>query len=843
MKFTDGYWHIRPGVTLNYPVEVRDVYAESDHIQVFGACKKIVTRGDTLNTAILTFRYSSPMPDVICVESVHHEGKRVLGPRFEKNEHPDAPVTVTENEQSAVLTSGNLSVRIDKNNGWSTHFHYGERRLTGSGYKSPGHLKTADGTYMREQLDLGVGERIYGLGERFTPFVKNGQVVDLWNEDGGTCSEQAYKNVPFYLSSFGYGVFVDHPEKVSYEVGSEQVEKVQFSVPGERLRYYIVGGDTLKDVLANYTALTGRPALPPAWSYGLWLSTSFTTPYDEDTVNHFVDGMFERNIPVHVFHFDCFWMKEFQWCDFRWDTDQFPDPQGMLNRLKAKGLNICVWINSYIGQKSYLFREGMERGYLVKTTEGDVWQWDRWQGGMGLVDFTNPDAAEWFKSKLRPLIQMGVDSFKTDFGERIPSEGVVYHDGSDPVKMHNYYTFLYNKAVFEVLEEVKGRDQALVFARSATAGGQQFPVHWGGDCTASYVSMAETLRGGLSLGLCGFGFWSHDISGFENTASPDVYKRWSAFGLLSSHSRLHGSQSYRVPWLFDDEASEVLRHFTALKMRLMPYLFASSLEAVSGGLPMMRAMLLEFGEDPACEELDRQYMLGGSLLVAPIFNERGEALYYLPEGRWTHLLSGEEVQGGRWRRENYDYFGLPLFVRPNTLLALGANESRPDYDYADGAQLHLFALEDGREARAAIYAAAGAGEAGAGRGASAERGSSEAASGEAGAMWSASGEAGAGRGASAERGGSEAASGEAERRPELSVAVRRDGRVLTVTAEEPGRGGEAAGTAQRRPWTLVLRGIGGIESADGADAAAGEQGVVLTPAARGGSFTVTLSEG
>lgn len=793
MKFTDGYWHVRPGMTLNIATEVRDLHAREEEIEVFAASKKIVSRGDTLNNAILTFRYSSPLPDVICVESVHHEGKRVLGPHFEKATDPTAQILVTENESSAILTSGGLSVRIDKTDGWSTHFDYKGRRLTGSGYKGPAHIRTPDGgVYMRDQLDLGVGERIYGLGERFTPFVKNGQVVDLWNEDGGTCSEQAYKNVPFYLSSFGYGVFVDHPEKVSYEVGSEQVEKVQFSVPGERLRYYIVGGDTLKDVLKNYTALTGRPALPPAWSYGLWLSTSFTTSYDEQTVNRFVDGMFERGIPVHVFHFDCFWMKEFQWCDFRWDESQFPDPQGMLDRLKAKGLNICVWINSYIGQKSILFREGMEHGYLVKTPEGDVWQWDRWQGGMGLVDFTNPHATEWFKSKLRPLIEMGVDCFKTDFGERIPTTGAVYHDGSDPVKMHNYYTFLYNKAVFDVLEEVKGRDQALVFARSATAGGQQFPVHWGGDCTASYVSMAESLRGGLSLGLCGFGFWSHDIGGFENTASPDIYKRWSAFGLLSSHSRLHGSQSYRVPWLFDDEASDVLRHFTRLKMRLMPYLFAASIEAVRSGLPMMRAMMLEFGEDPAAEELDRQYMLGGSLLVAPIFNERGEALYYLPEGRWTHLLTGEEVHGGRWRREPYDYFGLPLFVRPNTLLALGNEESRPDYDYLDGTELHLFAPEDGCEARAEIYAA-----------------SSDYARAEPDAAVS--------------------------RTPELVVVARRDGQTLTVTAE----------AAIRKPWTLILRGIHAVESAEGADFADSESGVVLTPSggARGSSFTFSAKLG
>ena len=284
---------------------------------------------------------------------------------------------------------------------------------------------------------------------------------------------------------------------------------------------------------------------------------------------------------------------------------------------------------------------------------------------------------------------MGVDTFKTDFGERIPTD-VVYHDGSDPVRMHNYYPLLYNRCVFEVLEETLGKGQACVFARSATTGGQQFPVHWGGDSTATFESMAESLRGGLSLCTSGFGFWSHDIGGFEQTASADVYKRWCAFGLLSSHSRLHGSSSYRVPWLFDEAghagptASDVLRFFTKLKCRLMPYLYAAAVEAHETGVPVMRAMPLEFPGDPACDTLDRQYMLGERLLVAPVFTPDGTVDYYLPAGRWTNFLSGEMVEGGRWLREQHGYLSLPLMVRPNTVLPVGANEDRPDYDYADG---------------------------------------------------------------------------------------------------------------------------------------------------------------
>ncbi|MCA9958167.1 MAG: alpha-xylosidase, partial [Anaerolineales bacterium] len=507
-------------------------------------------------------------------------------------------------------------------------------------------------------------------------------------------SEQAYKNIPFYLTNRGYGVFINHPERVSLEIASEKVERVQFSVPGENLDYFIINGPTPKGVLNRYTALTGRPALPPAWSFGLWLSTSFTTDYDEATVTNIVQGMADRALPLHVFHFDCFWMKAFHWTNLEWDDNLFPDPEGMLQRLKARDLHVCVWINPYIAQRSALFDEGMAHGYLLQKPDGDVWQWDRWQAGMALVDFTNPAARRWFGDKLRRLLAMGVDSFKTDFGERIPTD-VVYHDGSDPLKMHNYYTHLYNQTVFDVLQEERGVGEAVLFARSATAGGQQFPVHWGGDCTATFESMAESLRGGLSLALSGFGFWSHDIGGFEQTAVADVYKRWCAFGLLSSHSRLHGSSSYRVPWLYDEEAVDVLRHFTRLKCRLMPYLYETAVSAHQTGIPMMRAMMLEFPDDPGCRYLDQQYMLGEALLVAPIFRHDNVAEYYLPAGRWTHFLTGDVVHGGSWRSESYDFFGLPLWVRPNSIIAVGANDSRPDYDFADGVTFHLFGLAEG----------------------------------------------------------------------------------------------------------------------------------------------------
>ncbi|MFD3518525.1 alpha-xylosidase [Streptomyces sp. NPDC058657] len=691
MKFTDGFWLMRDGVKASYATEIRDIRTSTDRFTAYAAVKRVERRGDTLNSPLLTADCFSPAEGVIGVRLTHFAGKRHPGPDFALPGAHTSTGQVRREGNVVELSSGALSVRLEEAAPWTLTFHDADgREVTRADRKGSAFFTTPDGAHhMAAQLALGVGEQVYGLGERFTPFVKNGQVVDMWQADGGTSSEQSYKNVPFslHLSPGGaYGVFVDHPGRVGYEVGSESVGRLQFSVEDQTMTYYVVAGPTPKDVLRRYTALTGRPALPPAWSFGLWLTTSFTTQYDEQTVTSFVDGMAERDIPLSVFHFDCFWMREYQWSDFTWDPDVFPDPQGMLDRLKERGLRISVWINPYIAQKSALFDEAVRHGYLVRRPNGDIWQWDLWQAGMGLVDFTNPEACAWFQDQLKGLLDQGVDCFKTDFGERIPTD-VRWHDGSDPERMHNYYTHLYNQVVFELLQKERGTGDAVLFARSATAGGQQFPVHWGGDCWASFGAMAESLRGGLSLSLSGFGFWSHDIGGFEGTPDPAVFKRWLAFGLLSSHSRLHGSNSYRVPWEFGDEAVDVTRKFTRLKHRLMPYLYGAAAEAHRDGVPLMRPMLLEFPGDPTSRTLDRQYMLGPDLLVAPVFTEDGDVEFYLPEGTWTHLLSGEQVRGPVWRREHHGFDSLPLYVRPGAVLPLGADEQRPDGDWSDGLTL------------------------------------------------------------------------------------------------------------------------------------------------------------
>lgn len=711
MKFSNGCWLQKENYECFSPAQVYFSRLEADMVTICAPTGRINHRGDTLGGINLTIKVTAPYPEVLRIQTYHHMGMQEKTPSFEIAAPKTGNLKAEETEEKLTISSGTLRLEVGKDNGALTFFR-GEEKITASGWRDLAYMKTdwkgfaydkgPEDAYMREQLSLSVGELIYGLGERFSAFVKNGQSVDIWNEDGGTSTEQSYKNIPFYISNKGYGVFVNHPEKVSFEVATEMVTKVEFSVPGESLDYFLINGPTMKEVLMRYTDITGKPSLPAPWTFGLWLSTSFTTNYDEETVNKFVDGMIERKIPLSVFHFDCFWMKDFNWCDFTWDSRVFPDPEGMLKRLKEKGLKICVWINSYVGQESSMFEEGVKGGYFLKRKSGDVWQWDMWQPGLAIVDFTNPAACEWYGKKLEALLDMGVDCFKTDFGERIPTDAV-YFDGSDPVKMHNYYTYLYNKTVYEVIKKKKGEKEAILFARSATAGGQKFPVHWGGDCWSDYESMEESLRGGLSLTSSGFGFWSHDIGGFESTSTPDVYKRWCAFGLLSTHSRLHGSTSYRVPWAYDEEAVDVVRFFAQLKASLMPYLYRNAIETSQTGIPMMRSMVLEFTGDRNCAYLADQYMLGDSLLVAPIFREDGIAEYYLPEGTWTSFLTGEVKEGGKWYTEKHGYLSIPLYVRENSIVAVGAKNDNAVYDYADNVTFRAYAIEVGKTVQTTVY--------------------------------------------------------------------------------------------------------------------------------------------
>jgi alpha-D-xyloside xylohydrolase len=535
MKFTQGMWRVQEGIQFNWMGHCERLTTTDKEASLL-LTQPQRTRGDQLNKGTLSARVRSPIQDVVAVKLTHWDGAEDLGPNFQLNEDDKHDIKIEHTPKSNLnYTTGRLALDINTAPN-ALSFTYKDttssKKLTGHSFRSLAFVEDSTSptylasdqlyaekdNYVLFSLDLSVSEKIYGLGERFGPFVKNGQTVEIWNEDGGTSSELTYKNIPFFLSSRGYGVFINHPGKVMLEIQSERTTRINIAIQAESVEYMVIGGPSPKEILNRYTKLTGRPGLPPAWSYSLWLTTSFTTSYDEETVTSFLDGFKEREIPLGVFHFDSFWMKGFQWCDFAFDDEKFPDPAAYLGRLRERGIKVCVWINPYVAQASPLFAEGKKEGYFIMRADRatpTVWQWDNWQAGMAIVDFTNPKAREWYVSKLAKLMDIGVDAFKTDFGERIPFDPkkVRYSDGSDPIRMHNYYAQIYNQAVYEGMQ--KHGKEACLFARSATVGGQMFPVHWGGDCESTFEAMAETLRGGLSLGLSGFGSWAHDIGGFE----------------------------------------------------------------------------------------------------------------------------------------------------------------------------------------------------------------------------------------------------------------------------------------------------------------------------------------
>ncbi|KAJ5721043.1 Alpha-xylosidase [Penicillium malachiteum] len=710
MKFTSGMWCLQEGVRIDWMSNVERLRVEQETVNLL-LNKLQRHRGDTLNSPTISAKVTSPQEGIIGVKLVHWAGQVDNGPHYDI-ENSTRHATVLHDKTANTLNYNSGSLKLDINtasNELGFVFRSPEnKKLTGHSFRSIGLVgdqrsekhRYEDGIYAERQgymlieLDLGVGEKVYGLGERFGPLVKNGQTVDIWNEDGGTSSELAYKNIPFYMSSKGYGVFVNHPGKVSLEVQSERTTRVNISVPGEEVEYFVVYGETPKDVLRRYTAMTGRPGLVPSWSYNLWLTTSFTTQYDEQTVTGFLDGFKERDIPLGVFHFDCFWMKSYQWCDFDFDEEMFPDAGGYMNRLKERGLKISVWINPYVGQASPLFEEGKKNGYFIKRIDGSVWQWDFWQAGMAVVDFTNPAACSWYSSHLERLMELGVDSFKTDFAERIPTKGIKYHDGADPERMHNYYALLYNRIVYETLNNRVGHNQGLLFARSTAPGGQKYPVHWGGDCESTFEAMAESLRGGLSLMLSGYIFWASDIGGFEGTPPPALYKRWVQFGLLSSHSRLHGSSSFRVPWIYGEDCSAVLRDCVKRKILLTPYILQEALRGQQDGAPIMRPLFLEFPDDLNTYSIDTQYMFGPNLLVAPVFSEEGEVTFYVPyvegagNGKWVSWFDHTKFyEAGRWYTETHDFDTLPILVRPGSVTLMNPMLKVPEDDALHGIQV------------------------------------------------------------------------------------------------------------------------------------------------------------
>jgi alpha-D-xyloside xylohydrolase len=656
-------------------------------------------RGETalLAAADFTLEVSAPTQDTLRL-------------RVERSPSPDygiltslpAPVSLN----ATVSPDGDIHIQTDAPDGWQLIFRQNPARLevyrqekiilqSATDRTISGGLRLSPLAENPQQWLLSFAlhseEAIFGLGDKFSSLNRRGQKVENWNRDAtGVNAEISYKNIPFAWSPRGWGIFAHTPARVTHGVGyapwSHRSYILQIDDPN--LDLFLLFADTPAEMLARYTSLTGCTALPPRWSYGAWMSRAFYQTAEEllDVANQ----LRERQIPCDVLTLDGrAWHESETRFDFSWDAKRYPDPAAFVQTLRGMDYRLCLWEYSYLSTLNPLFEELAAKKFFLQTTQGETYihRWlpppnDRAIPHLqpsGLLDFTNPQAYAWFRDMHRPLLEMGVSVMKTDYGEAVPEE-VQGFNGDTGKRLHNIYTLLYNRCSFEGAQTY-GEQEGIVWGRSSWAGGQRYPVQWGGDPQGDWEGLAASIRGGLSWGMSGGATYAHDIGGFYGAQTgggllgggmpePELYIRWAQAGVMASHTRFHGT-SPREPWHFGSEAEEIVRQWLAWRYRLIPYLQACALQAQQTGLPFMRAMPLAFPQEPLCWQFEHQYMLGDSLLVVPVLQPGGETRFYLPAGNWYDLWNETWVEGGTLQERQIPLEHIPVFGREGTILPLG----------------------------------------------------------------------------------------------------------------------------------------------------------------------------
>lgn len=482
---------------------------------------------------------------------------------------------------------------------------------------------------------LAADEMIFGCGESATSLNKVGQKVNLFVTDPqGPETDQMYKPIPFFMSNRGYGMFMHTSAPVTCDFGATYIGLNKLFMGDENLDLFIFFGEPAT-ILDEYTDLVGKPAMPPLWSFGTWMSR--ITYFSQEEGYEVAKNIREGEYPCDVIHFDTGWFETDWQCDYKFSS-RFSDAAKMIDDLKKDGFHISLWQLPYFTPKNSYFQELIDNDMYVKNGKGGLPYEDV------CLDFSNPATVEWYQSKLAGLLELGVGAIKVDFGEAAPLDGI-YASGKSGWYEHNLYPLRYNKAVQDITKEVTGDN--IMWARSAWAGSQRYPLHWGGDAATTNTGMLGTLRAGLSFGLSGFAFWSHDMGGFVKSTPEDLYCRWIPFGFLTSHTRAHGAPPTE-PWLYESErVQNTFRLSAEMKYKLMPYVYAQAKECTEKGLSMTRPLFMEFPNDPASWRVETEYMFGSQILVAPLM-ETGitEREVYVPEGKWIDYQTGKVYEHG-----------------------------------------------------------------------------------------------------------------------------------------------------------------------------------------------------
>lgn len=536
---------------------------------------------------------------------------------------------------------------------------------------------------------LSPDEKIFGCGESFTNFNKRGQKVVLWTDDAnGVQNETMYKPIPFFMSSRGYGMFMHTSSPVTCDFGKYMSPINSLMIGDEALDLFVFLGEP-KDILDEYTNLTGKASMPPLWSFGLWMSR--ITYFSEEDGRRVARELRENRIPSDVIHFDTGWFETDWRCDYQFSASRFTDAPKMIADLKEQGFHTCLWQLPYFVPKNKLFPEIIQKGLYVKNDKGNLPYED------AVLDFSNPETVKWYQDKIAGLLKQGVSVIKVDFGEAAPAKGI-FASGKTGFYEHNLFPLRYNKAVSDITKEVTG--DAIIWGRSAWAGSQRYPLHWGGDAANTNTAMAATLRAGLSLGLCGFSFWSHDIGGFVLKSPEDIYRRWLPFGMLTSHSRTHGAPP-KEPWMYNADFNDAFRKATEMKYKLMPYIYAQAKQSTEKGLPMVRALFVEFPNDPGAWLIDNEYLFGSDMLVAPLFEETTSRDVYLPEGKWIDYQTGKVYASG-WHHIEAGEIPVVALVRDGAVIPhIKLAQCTSEMDWSK-LELQVFAA-DKTSARGLIY--------------------------------------------------------------------------------------------------------------------------------------------